>query len=116
MEIHPLSILALQLGMVLVLSLAVLQLLGPVLGRLLEEVCGSNVASAFWLSFTRLMVFIAPMLQVILLADQGENATLTMVLRSTLIHGLAGCFIALIMIGIVIWHIALTDHKTPGRQ
>lgn len=109
MEIQPLVILGVQLATALGISLVVIHLIQPALEPLLGEVCGSEAAARFWVNFTRLMVLIAPLLQVILLAAEHGGMGSVELIRGTLFHALGGVFLALSVIGLVIWKVALTD-------
>lgn len=116
MDVHPLVILGMQLGTALGISLVVIHLIQPALGPLLGEVCGSDAAAGFWVNFTRLMLLIAPMLQVILLATGHGGVEAVELIRSTLFHTLGGVFLALAVIGLVIWKVALADRARASAS
>jgi hypothetical protein len=82
-----------------VLSLVVLFALSRPLVSVLCRVCPDDQAAAFWLSYTKVMLLIAPLLFVLVtgllthLSDPLDN------IRFTLIATLGGLLIALRMIG-----------------
>lgn len=81
------------------LSLAVLLVLSRPLISVLCRVCPDDQAAAFWLSYTKVMLMIAPLLFVLVsglfthLSDPLDN------IRFTLIATLGGLLIALRVIG-----------------
>lgn len=94
----------LEIAFSLAISAFVLHLLQPVLREMLGELCRRDSRAAFWGTFTRLMLFIAPLLVVVLLTrsvSQGE-LVLAVELRSTLLHALFGQFVGLLIIGKVL--------------
>ena len=52
-------------GVSLLASLSVLAVLTPSLHQLLRRLCPDEAAAAFWLSYTRVMLVIAPLLLVL---------------------------------------------------
>lgn len=87
------------------ISVAVISLLKPLLREVLIETCGTSKRAEFWLMFTQLMLVISPMLIVVFFAptDTFSAFNLAEVLKDTLFRSLLGDFIALTMIGQVIW-------------
>ena len=87
------------------ISFSVVTLIKPLLHEILVEACGTKTRAEFWVMFTQLMLFIAPLLIVIFFAPSGEvvNINITQVIQNTLFRSLLGDFIALSMIGLVIW-------------
>ena len=87
------------------ISFSVVYLLKPLLRDILVDTCGNQARAEFWLMFTQLMLFIAPLLIVIFFAPTQAviNINVTKVIQDTLFRSLLGDFIALAMIGKVIW-------------
>lgn len=87
------------------MSLAIIILLKPVLREVLIDSCGEQTRADFWIMFTQLMVFIAPLLLVVFFAniDSGYIHNMASALQGTLFRSLLGDFIALAAIGKVIW-------------
>ncbi|MDH5368539.1 MAG: hypothetical protein OEW99_00825 [Gammaproteobacteria bacterium] len=87
------------------ISFSVLYLLKPLLRQILIDTCGNQTRAEFWVMFTQLMLFIAPLLIVIFFAPTQEVTTIhvTEVIQATLFRSLLGVFLALTMIGQVIW-------------
>lgn len=88
----------------LAVSLFVFALLQPVLRAMLRELCQGESRAAFWDTFTRLMLFIAPLLVVIMLtkSTRQEEIVLVQAMRDTLLHTLFGQFLGLLIIGKVL--------------
>lgn len=109
-----LTLLFLEIALCLALSLAALALLKPLLREILTETCGTAGRAAFWVRFTELMVVIAPLLIVIYFAPTQELnvVNLAYALQQTLFRTLLGIFIALALIGRVIWR-AIRSPLTP---
>ena len=86
------------------ISFAVVSLLKPLLREILVDTCGNQTRAEFWVMFTQLMLFIAPLLIVIYFAPTKETVHINMVevIQDTLFRSLLGDFLALAMIGRVI--------------
>ncbi len=82
------------------LSLAVLRLLSRPLARVLARICPDEPAAAFWLSYTQVMLTIAPLL-VTLAVDwfAGTEQPLTAAVRLTLMAALVGLLVGLHAVG-----------------
>ncbi len=102
---NSLSLFLLEVFICIGISFSMLYLLKPLLREILVEACGTKTRAEFWVMFTQLMLFIAPLLIVIFFAPTGEvvNINITKVIQDTLFRSLLGDFIALSMIGLVIW-------------
>ncbi len=87
------------------ISISVIYLLKPLLRDVLVETCGTQTRAEFWVMFTQLMLIISPLLIVIYFAPtQGHDAiNAAEAIQNTLFRSLLGDFIALMMIGQVIW-------------
>ena len=80
-------------------------LLKPLLRQVLIETCGTNTRAEFWVMFTQLMLIISPLLIVIYFAPTTDSVPINVAeaIQDTLFRSLLGDFIALAMIGQVIW-------------
>jgi len=87
------------------ISVSLIVLLKPVLRAMLVEICGTETRAAFWVMFTQLMLIISPLLLVIYFAPTQDALAVNVAeaLKDTLFRSLLGGFIALAMIGTVIW-------------
>jgi len=81
------------------LSLAVLWLLSPPLRRVLTVLCPDEAASAFWVSYTQIMLTLAPLLAT--LAVQGWVGTDfgLRAIRWTLMAAMLGLLVGLHVVG-----------------
>lgn len=95
---NPLSLLFSCLFCTL-LSLLVLRLLNQPLRGLLERLCPGPQAAAFWLSYTQLMLILAPLLCVLMLDLLVKSDDLFIRLRYTLITSLGGLLLGLWIVG-----------------
>ena len=86
------------------ISFFVVYLLKPLLREILVDTCGNQPRAEFWLMFTQLMLFIAPLLIVIFFSPTKEiiHINLLEVIQDTLFRSLLGAFLGLAMIGRVI--------------
>ena len=86
------------------LSLLVIALLNTQLREILTDICGTATRAAFWVSFIRLMLVIAPMLLVIFFTDLRPGATdyPAEAIKDAVFRGLFAIFIAVVLIGRVI--------------
>lgn len=96
------------------ISVTVVILIKPLLRDILIETCGTQKRAEFWVMFTQLMLIISTLLIVIYFAPTSAvilpNAAET--LKDTLFKSLPGVFIALALIGQVIWKsITPASHK-----
>ncbi len=100
-----LALFAIEVSVSLALSLSVILMLRSSLADLLTETCGTPRRAAFWMSFTQLMLVIAPLLPVVFFADArpGIPEHPAETIKDALFQSLLGVSIALAMIGRVIW-------------
>jgi len=102
------------------MSLALVRLLKSQLRNILEEICGSATRAEFWVIFTQLMLFISPLLIVTFFTKTADRVIPNPVtlLQETLFRSLLGDFIALSMIGYVIWTAIprLTQKRSHSTQ
>ncbi len=110
----PLLIFITELTLSLGLSLIVIVLLRPLLRNVLIETCGNSTRAEFWVMFTQLMLIAAPLMPVVFLSATGDAVTPTplIVIKDSLFRILLGMFVALTMIGRVIWK--TIDNDAPA--
>ena len=102
---NTLTLFLLEVFLCIGISTSVIYLLKPLLREILTDTCGNQTRAEFWVMFTQLMLFIAPLLIVIFFASTEvvANIHVVKVIQDTLFRSLLGEFIALAMIGQVIW-------------
>ena len=86
----------------LVLSTALVVVLSRPLEAILAQLCPSADASRFWVAFTSVMLYIAPLLFAMFSSFDTVN-DVTAVIRLTLVTTLVGASAALMVVG---WNIA----------
>ena len=106
-----LTLFLIQITLCFGLSLAVIVLLKPYLNDVLVDSCGTSRRAAFWVMFTQLMLVIAPLLLVVFFADvrPGVSVYPAEAIKDTLFRSLFGLFIAIAMVGRVIWKSVAAD-------
>lgn len=87
------------------ISVSLIYLLKPLLLEVLVDICGTRPRAEFWVMFTQLMLIISPLLIVIFFAPTQSvlNINIAEAIKYTLFRSLLGDFIALAMIGQIIW-------------
>jgi hypothetical protein len=102
---NTLSLFTIEVLLCLGISIAVIVLLKPLLRDVLIETCGTTKRADFWVMFTQLMLVISPLLIVIFFAPTKTSITLNIAeaMQDTLFRSLLGVFVALAMIGQVMW-------------
>ncbi len=100
-----LFLLGLEIVLCLSVSIVLIVLLRPVLREVLRDTCGSQGRADFWVMFTQLMLIISPLLLVVYFAPTAQIVQLNVPreLKQTLFRVLLGDFIALGLVGRVIW-------------
>jgi uncharacterized membrane protein YhaH (DUF805 family) len=75
------------------------------LAEVLTETCGTDRRAAFWVMFTQLMLYLAPLLIVVFFipTDPITEKSLVLALKETLFYSLLGVFVGLAVVGKVIW-------------
>ena len=108
---NPLAVFLTELALSLGISLVIIALLRPLLRGVLIEACGTPTRAEFWLMFTQLMLIAAPLLPVVFMSAAGDTVSPTplIVVKDSLFRILSGVFVALAMIGRVIWKTIDTD-------
>lgn len=81
------------------LSLAVLRLLSRPLSQVLARICPDEAAAAFWLSYTQVMLTIAPLLATLAVDGFASTANPLAAIRLTLMAALVGLLIGLYAVG-----------------
>ncbi|HHJ16556.1 MAG TPA: hypothetical protein ENJ80_07650 [Gammaproteobacteria bacterium] len=111
------TLILVQVSLCFGISMAVIALLRRHLIDVLTDTCGTPKRAAFWLMFTQLMLVIAPLLLVIFFTDAkpGINDYPAAAIKDTLFQSLFGIFIAISMVGRVIWKSA-TAEVLPGAE
>lgn len=83
----------------LCLSAVLVYVLSKPLRRVLDALCTSGEASQFWVSFTAVMLFIAPLVFSIAALPPEGGLDGVRVMRSTLLATLLGASAALLVVG-----------------
>jgi hypothetical protein len=83
----------------LILSTILVNVLAVPLRRVLAALCSSGEASGFWVSFTSVMLYIAPLLFAVFTVRPGADLDVVSVARTTLVATLFGAFLALLVVG-----------------
>ncbi|SRR5258706_7994392 len=81
------------------LSTILVKVLSEPLHQLLVQLCPTGEASRFWVSFTAVMLYVAPLLFAVYFPSLRDGAQLASVLRATLESALFGAFAALLVVG-----------------
>ncbi len=107
-----------QIGMCITISLAVIVLIRPYLTDVLTETCGTRKRAAFWVMFTQLTLAISPLLLVIYFTDAkpGIHAYPVEAIKDTLFQSLFGIFVAIAIVGRVIWKSIAADFNANGDE
>lgn len=102
---NTLALFSIEIAISLSISLAVVSLLKGLLNEVLSETCGTEKRAAFWVMFTQLMLYLAPLLIVVYFipTDPATDKNLALALKDTLFYSLFGIFLGLAVIGKVIW-------------
>ncbi|MBL8472051.1 MAG: hypothetical protein KF778_00880 [Rhodocyclaceae bacterium] len=80
-------------------SLTVLRVMAKPLLHTLEQLCPDGQSAAFWLSYTRVMLVIAPMMLVLIMDSFARLGNPLDSLRTTLLAALAGLLLGLHILG-----------------
>jgi hypothetical protein len=98
------------------LSLAVLYVLSRPLINVLSRICPDEQAAAFWLSYTKIMLLIAPLLLVLIVDLFTQFSDPMDTWRFSLILALGGILIGLYMIGERLGQFVTTQQKKGGAS
>ena len=110
---NTLSLFTLEVLLCFGISTAVIVLLKPLLRDVLIDTCGTAKRAEFWVMFTQLMLIISPLLIVVFFAPTETSISLNIAesLQDTLFRSLLGVFVALAMIGQVMWKSIQTSNS-----
>jgi hypothetical protein len=102
---NALALFSIEILICLSISLVITYRLKDLLMDVLTETCGTEKRAAFWVFFTQLMLYLAPLLIVVYFTPSGaiSDKALLAALKDTLFYSLLGVFIGLAIIGKVIW-------------
>ena len=102
---NSLTLFSIEILICLGISFAVVTLLKGLLTEVLIETCGTDRRAAFWVMFTQLMLYLAPLLIVVYFipTEPITEKTLALALKKTLFYSLLGVFLGLAVVGKVIW-------------
>lgn len=98
------------------LSLAVLYVLSRPLINILSRICPDEQAAAFWLSYTKVMLLLAPLLLVLTVDLFAHFSDPMDTWRFSLIVALGGILIGLYMIGERLGQFVTTPQQTGGAS
>jgi hypothetical protein len=81
------------------LSTILVRVLSQPLHQVLAQLCPTGEASRFWVAFTAVMLYVAPLLFVVYFPSLNDGADVATVVRATLAAALFGAFAALLVVG-----------------
>lgn len=112
-QVNPIIFFTIEVTLSLMICLGLIVLIKPRLRDVLHKTCGTQKRAEFWVTFTQLMMLIAPLMIVIYLAPTTPvTETLLIVsVKNVLFQTLFGLFIALAMTGKVIWRSIAEDQE-----
>jgi hypothetical protein len=96
---EPLSAVGVAIIVSLTFSTVVTMVMTEPLRAVLRQLCLSNNASAFWIPFTTVMLYVTPLLITTLFEHTVIEPTLVNTLRTALASSLFGGFAALLVVG-----------------
>lgn len=109
---NALELFVAQIVLSLALSIAVLLRLQSLMRRIGDKVCeDGGMATEFWISYTQLMMLIAPLMLVAWLNGPGTYAAPVEQLRSSLANVLFGQFLGLALVGRAVWNAFVRKSK-----
>ncbi|MEW8022975.1 MAG: hypothetical protein AB2803_04675 [Candidatus Thiodiazotropha sp.] len=113
-----LLLILLEITLCLVVSFVLIRLLKPLLKAVLTDTCSTDKRADFWVMFTQLMLVISPLLVVVYFAPTLEISRLNLAyeLQQALFRTLLGDFIALSVIGQVMWRSIRSYDSHPAPQ
>jgi hypothetical protein len=94
-----LSALGVAIIVSLIFSTVVTVVMTEPLRGVLRQLCLDGNASAFWIPFTTVMLYVTPLLMTMLFAHTVMETTLVNTLRTALASSLFGGFAALLVVG-----------------
>ena len=111
------TLLFVETGLCLLISIVTIFLIRSSLRGILTEICGTGQRADFWLVWTQIMMIVAPLLPVIFFADARPGMALypMEVVKAAMFRTLLGIFVAMGMMGRVIWRTIPQDPKVPSK-
>jgi hypothetical protein len=101
---YGMEVFAGELALSIAVSFIIIAKLQRLMRRLGTEVCENGGGSTdFWISYTQLMVFIAPLLLISWLSRAGYSLPLVEQMKSSLSVVLVGHFVGLALVGRAVW-------------
>ena len=107
--------LSLELPIGLAASAAVLYTLSTPLKETIEQICPNEQAARFWLTYTRIMLVIAPLILVLIVDMMTNFASPIDSLRMTLLATLGGLLIGLHRVGLKLGRFVVTPTSEKER-
>ncbi len=99
----PLSLFLIELGICGVSSALVVAFLTRPLRRLLLDACGTSERANFWVVYSDVMIFIAPLVTAVIFGKSSDVYTPTLPFyKAALGSSLFGIFVALATIGLMV--------------
>jgi nitroreductase len=95
----PLLFLCLSMLLSLLLSAVLVRVLSTPLRSILTELCPSADAGSFWVAFTTVMLYVAPLFFAVFSQGLNDDAEIAQVVRQALVSALFGAFAALMVVG-----------------
>jgi hypothetical protein len=96
---NGLTIFFTEISISLVLSLLTLLVLSKPLINILEDLCPTQKQAAFWLVYTRVMLFISPLLLVLIVSVMAKSNNEIESIKISLIAALAGLLLGMLIVG-----------------
>jgi hypothetical protein len=96
---EPLAALSVAILVSLIFSTVVTVVMTGPLRGVLRQLCLDSNASAFWIPFTTVMLYVTPLLVTMLFESTVIDPTLVNTLRTALASSLFGGFAALLVVG-----------------
>jgi hypothetical protein len=97
--VNQASALAIAMSISLVLSTVLMGAIRKPLRGILNHLCPGSDATAFWLSFTTVMLYVTPLMFALMSGNSGASIELVTLARSALAASLFGSFAALLVVG-----------------
>ena len=92
-------LLSLEMLVSVAASMIVLRILAAPLSRTLEHICPDEQSASFWLSYTRVMLVIAPLILVLIVDSFSRYSAAPESLRMTVLATLTGLLLGMYLLG-----------------
>jgi hypothetical protein len=96
---NTLSLFVSEISISLILSFITLVIVSKPLVNILEDLCPTQKQAAFWLAYTRVMLFISPLLLVLMVSIMSESKNDIDNIKISLLSALAGLLLGMLIIG-----------------